>query len=97
MTQVLMVEFRIHAPHIDAFEAAISDNASASRESERGCRQFDVCRDPTDPALFFLYELYDDEAAIHEHLRSPHFLAMDAATRDWVAAKTVRRLIRTDP
>jgi quinol monooxygenase YgiN len=37
-----------------------------------GCRQFDVCRDPLDPALFFLYELYDDEAAIQAHLDSPH-------------------------
>jgi quinol monooxygenase YgiN len=93
----LVVEFRIHAPRIEAFATAISDNARTSRESEPGCRQFDVCRDPADPALFFLYELYDDEIAIAAHLRSPHFLSMDSATRDWVASKTVRRLNRTYP
>jgi len=93
----LMVEFRIHPPHVEAFAAAIEENARASRESERGCRQFDVCRDPVDPSLFVLYELYDDEGAIAAHLRSPHFLSMDSATRDWVATKAVRRLTRTHP
>jgi quinol monooxygenase YgiN len=93
----LVVEFRIHAPYVEAFAAAIGSNARASRETECGCRQFDVCRDPADPALFLLYELYDDEAAVAAHLRSPHFLAMDSAARDWVAAKTVRRLTRTHP
>ncbi len=93
----LVVEFRIHPPHIEAFAAAIAENARASRGTERGCRQFDVCRDPADPALFFLYELYDDEEAIATHLRAPHFLSMDSATRGWVAAKTVRRLTRTHP
>jgi (4S)-4-hydroxy-5-phosphonooxypentane-2,3-dione isomerase len=95
--QALVVEFRIHAPHVASFAAAIADNARESRATEPGCRQFDVCRDPADPAVFFLYELYDDEQAIATHLRSPHFLSMDSATRDWVAAKTVRRLTRTDP
>jgi quinol monooxygenase YgiN len=39
---------------------------------------------------FFLYELYDDQAAIAAHLLSPHFLEFDALTRDWVVGKVVR-------
>ena len=95
--QALIVEFRIHPPHIEAFAAAIADNARASRETEPGCRQFDVCRDPEDPALFFLYELYDDAAAIAAHLQAPHFRQMDALTAPWVASKTVRRMLRVAP
>lgn len=91
---VLVVEFRIKPPFIAAFEAAITANAQASLDTEPGCRQFDVCRDPADPALFFLYELYDDEAAVDTHLHSPHFIAMSAATSDWVEAKRVRRFLR---
>jgi quinol monooxygenase YgiN len=93
----LVVEFRIDAARIEAFDAAIRANARASLATEPGCRQFDVCRDPDDAQLFFLYELYDDEAAIRAHLQSPHFLAMDAQTRAWVQSKTVRRLRRTEP
>jgi quinol monooxygenase YgiN len=95
--QALVVEFRIKPAHVDAFDVAIRANAQASVEREPGCRQFDVCRDPAEPTLFFLYELYDDEAAIHAHLRSAHFLQMDAATAPWVDAKVVRKLRRTQP
>lgn len=93
----LVVEFRIKAESIAAFGVAIAENARLSRESEPGCRQFDVCRDPADPALFHLYELYDDEAAIQAHLDSPHYRHMNALTAGWVVSKSVRTLVRTEP
>ena len=95
--QALVVEFRIKPEHVAAFETAIVANARTSTDTEPGCRQFDICRDPVDASLFFLYELYDDEAAIQTHLRAPHFLAMAAQTDAWVEHKTVRRLQRTEP
>lgn len=93
----LVVEFRIKPEFIDAFANAIAENARASRETEPGCRQFDVCRDGADPALFFLYELYDDEAAIAAHLASEHYRQMNAQTVGWVASKSVRKLVRSAP
>ena len=93
----LVVEFLIKPEYIDAFHAAILDNASASRETEPGCRQFDVCRDPANAAIFFLYELYDDEAAIQAHLQSAHFLQMNAASAGWVERKTIWRYQRVAP
>ena len=86
---VLVVEFRIRTEFIDRFEAAIADNARLSRETEPGCRQFDVCRDPADPAVFLLYELYDDEAAFAAHLETPHFKAFDREVAPWVVGKVV--------
>lgn len=95
--QALIVSFHIKPEHVAAFEVAIADNARASRETEPGCRQFDVCRDPQNPQLFFLYELYDDDAAIAAHMQSAHFKAMDAATATWVAHKQVLKYRRTAP
>jgi quinol monooxygenase YgiN len=92
--QALVVEFRIKPEWVDAFAQAIAHNALASLGQEPGCRLFDVCRDPGDATLFFLYELYVDEAAVQAHLHSPHFLRMNAATASWVDAKTVRRFER---
>lgn len=51
---------------------AISCLAPASR-AEPGCRYYQPARDPGNPRTFFLYELYDDEAAYQRHLESPHF------------------------
>ena len=95
--QALVVTFRIHTPFIAAFEAAIHENARLSRDTEPGCRRFDVCRDPADPALFFLYELYDDEAAVQAHLQSAHFLQMNDSSAPWVVSKTVLRYTRSSP
>ena len=93
----LVVEFRIKPPHIETFEHAIIENARASRDTEPGCRQFDVCRDPADPSVFFLYELYDDDAAIQAHLQTPHYLQMNQATAAWVESKKVLRYERAAP
>lgn len=95
--EVLVVEFRIKPEHVADFAAAIATNARASVAGEPGCRQFDVCRDPADPTLFFLYELYDDAAAVQAHMKMPHYLAMNSASGDWVASKRVQRLQRTVP
>jgi (4S)-4-hydroxy-5-phosphonooxypentane-2,3-dione isomerase len=89
--EVLVVEFHIHPPHVAAFAQAIAHNARASLAHEPGCRQFDVCRDPADEGLFFLYERYDDEAAVQAHLQSPHFVQMNTQTAGWVARKQVWR------
>lgn len=96
MPTVLAVEFRIKPAHVDDFARAIADNARQSVEQEPGCRLFDVCRDPGDPSLFFLYEVYDDDAAVQAHLGSPHFLHMNGLTAGWVDGKTVRKLQLTD-
>ena len=95
--QVLVVEFRIRTEHVLAFELSIDENARTSLAHEPGCRQFDVCRDPADAALFFLYELYDDDAAVQAHLQSAHFLHFNAITQPWVASKLVRRYQRLVP
>jgi len=92
MQEVLVVHFRIHPEHIGAFAQAITANAKASLELEPGCLRFDVCRDPQDPALFFLYEIYSDDTAVQAHLAAAHFLRMNEETAEWVESKTVQRL-----
>ena len=94
---VITVEFAVHQDRIAAFREAMVDNARASRTHEPGCRQFDVCADPADAAVVFLYEVYDDKAAFDAHLASAHFAAFDARVRDWVVRKTVRSYARVDP
>ena len=94
---VVTVEFVIKPEFVGEFTAAMIENASTSRRDEAGCRQFDVCVLPSDPAQIFLYEIYDDRAAFDVHLASPHFKAFDAKVAAWVASKTVRLYGRIDP
>ena len=86
---VIAVDFSIHAEHLAAFMPLLLENARISRETEAGCRRFDVCSDPAQPERVFLYELYDDRAAFEAHLAAAHFKAFDAAAKSMVASKTV--------
>jgi len=45
----------------------------ASR-AEPGCRMYLVHRSTTEPRRFFLYEQYDDQAALDAHRAAPHFV-----------------------
>ena len=40
---------------------------------EPGCLFYQACRDPENPRVFFLFELYEDEAAYKAHGESEHF------------------------
>ena len=94
---IVTVEFVAKPERAEAFRAAIVENASASRRHEPGCRQFDVCSDPSDRSVVFLYEVYDDRAAFDAHRATAHFLAFDDSVRDWVDRKTVRTYERIVP
>jgi quinol monooxygenase YgiN len=93
---VVTVVFEAKPDHAEAFRAAMLANAKVSRETEPGCRQFDVCVE-ADTGRTFLYELYDDRAAFEAHLAAAHFVAFDGAVRGWIARKDVRIYERISP
>ncbi len=84
MDYVVTVEFEVDPRHLAAFVPLVRENARRSRDSEPGCRQFDVCLDPARPNAVF-------------HLASAHFRDFDAAVRGMITAKSVRALQRVDP
>jgi quinol monooxygenase YgiN len=58
---------------VDRFMSLLLENGKAARETEPGCRQFDVLVDPKDRTRVMLYEVYEDEAAFQTHQQTPHF------------------------
>jgi quinol monooxygenase YgiN len=54
----------------DALEALIEPTMA-----EPGVKLFLPYRSPTDPAAFFVFELYENEAGWAEHQRTSHFKA----------------------
>src|SRR3546814_17003268 len=87
---VLLVEFRIRPAFINEFESAILHNAAMSL-TEAGCRRFDVCSDPQDSALFFLYAIHDAQAALDPHMHHPHSLTYNPSSHALVKTKTMRQ------
>ena len=94
---VVTVQFTLDSRHMGSFILLILENARVSRETERGCRQFDVCRDPAQPESVFLYEIYDSRAAFEEHMKTMHFQSFDQATSGMVTGKQVHVYERLNP
>jgi quinol monooxygenase YgiN len=46
---------------------------TAATRAEPGCRMYQVHRAQADPRRFFIYEQYDDQAALDAHRAAPHF------------------------
>jgi quinol monooxygenase YgiN len=53
--------------------ARIAERMVKPSRAEPGCRGYWAHRAVDDPDHLFLYEVYDDRAALDEHTRSEHF------------------------
>jgi (4S)-4-hydroxy-5-phosphonooxypentane-2,3-dione isomerase len=70
----------------EKFLAAITENGAASV----GCCRFDILNLASDPNHFFLYEIYDNEAALKAHRETPHFKKYAATVANMVAKREAR-------
>ena len=75
------------------FLAAIKENGAAAAK-EPGCRRFDILNLSSDPNHFFLYEVYDNEAAFKAHRETEHFkkFAATVAAAKMVAKRDARQM-----
>src|SRR5690349_14135152 len=64
---VITVNFEVKPDKVAEFQELISGHSKRTLEREPGCRQFDVSQDPKNAQKFFLYEVYDNEAAFEAH------------------------------
>ena len=68
----LIARFKAAAGKEDALQAALGSCVAPTRQEE-GCHTYILHRDTKDPALFVFYEIWQDQAALDEHMRTAHF------------------------
>lgn len=86
---VIIVDFTLKAGARSSFRALIDRNAKDSCQYEPGCRRFDVLEQAGEPDRIVLYEIYDDEAAFGEHVKTKHFAVFDRDSAQYVTDKKV--------
>ena len=89
---VITVKFVINEKDIEKFKVRMLQQARDSLELEKDCHQFDVCHDPNNKNVVFLYETYTDKNAFNIHLNSKHYLAFNDEVTSWVKEKIVTQL-----
>jgi autoinducer 2-degrading protein len=87
----IIVDFRLQPGMRPRFRRLVDHNARLSAGREPGCRRFDVVEPHDQPDRVLLYEIYDNDAAFEDHLRSAHFIQFDAESAPMVVEKAVIR------
>jgi (4S)-4-hydroxy-5-phosphonooxypentane-2,3-dione isomerase len=85
------VDLDINPADIDKFLAALKVNGAAAVQ-EPGCREFNITVSQKDPNHVFIFEVYDNAAALDAHRATDHFKAYAAATKEMVAKRDVRAM-----
>lgn len=91
---VVCATFKIKPAETTNFMPLMKANAQASLSDEPQCQQFDICVNALDANTVFLYEVYDDESAFKDHLKSSHFLEFDQAVSSMIASRSVQIFTR---
>jgi quinol monooxygenase YgiN len=94
---VLAVKLKVKRDAVDKFMAAVQENGKAARETEPGCRTFDILVDPQDPTSVMLYEVYKDETAFEAHQQTPHFKKYLATALQWLDSRERQFFRRAAP
>jgi autoinducer 2-degrading protein len=63
----------IFLPNRDEEAVELLKKLTKLARTEPGCRMFQAHRSLADPRRFFIYEQYDDEAALQAHRETKHF------------------------
>lgn len=86
----IIVDLEAESGRGDELRDALQTQARNSLENEDGCRGFDVCSDPDSPDRFFLYELYDDQAAVEAHRQTPYYIKFRERIESIVKSRDLR-------
>jgi autoinducer 2-degrading protein len=85
------VDIDIVPGELDKYMAAIKENGAASVK-DPGCREFNITVSQKDPNHVFLFEVYDNAAAVEAHRATDHFKQYVATTANMIAKREVRPL-----
>ena len=69
----LTVKYTCKPGNVDAVLAALRRMAALVKQHEPGCHAYQISRSVENPDLLFLYELYEDQAALDVHAQTDHF------------------------
>jgi quinol monooxygenase YgiN len=84
---VLVAELEIDPSQLDAFKAAIKENAETAVRVEPGCLLYNAAFEKENPTRVRLFEIFTNGDAFKAHLETPHFKKYAEVTKDMVKSR----------
>ena len=85
------VDLDIAPDQMAKFIEAVQENG-ANSVKEPGCREFNITVLTNNPNHVFLYEVYDNAAALDAHRGTDHFKKFAATTANMITGRNVRAM-----
>jgi (4S)-4-hydroxy-5-phosphonooxypentane-2,3-dione isomerase len=85
------VDIDVVPGQIDNYLAALKEDGAATVH-EPVCHEFNITVSQKDPNHVFIFEVYDDDAALNTHRQADYFKKYMETTKDMVAKRNVRPL-----
>ena len=89
------VDLEIAPEHLEKFLAALKENGAATIK-EPGCRRYDILQSASNPNQIFIYEVYENAAAVQAHRAAEHFKKYQAVTKDMVVKRQSRPMVAVE-
>jgi autoinducer 2-degrading protein len=86
------VDIDVVPGQIENYLAALKENGATAVQTEPGCREFNIAVSRSDPNHVFIFEVYDNSAALDAHRQTDHFKKYAATTKDMVAKREAHPL-----
>ena len=74
----------VEAQHLESYKAALKEEIEASIKLEPGVLTLYAVSAREDPTRFVVLEIYADQAAYEEHVKTAHFLKYKSVTQGMV-------------
>ena len=91
----IFVTINVKPDRVDEFTQASFGDAQGSVRDESGCYRFDIHQDAENLNRFYLYEVYQDEAAFEAHLETSHFKKWISSVKEMFDGEPQRINMRT--
>jgi (4S)-4-hydroxy-5-phosphonooxypentane-2,3-dione isomerase len=85
---VITADFEIVAADFDKYVALAKENAAVSIK-DPGCLEFNIAVSPKNPNHVYIFEIWENAAALGAHRATDHLKAYLGATKDMVAKRDI--------
>jgi autoinducer 2-degrading protein len=89
----LIIVVEVNPDQVDKFITYLTEEAADAIANEPGCRDFVISQSVTEHHVFTLAEFYDDEAALEEHRKTPHFLLFQERVSKYALIMNKREVV----
>lgn len=86
------VDIDVVPGQVENYLRALKENGAAAVQTEPGCREFNITVSQSNRNHVFIFEVYDNAAALDAHRQTDHFKKYAATTKDMIAKREAHPL-----